>query len=418
MDQDWNAPGWGFVLGSQDPAIRTRAAEKGWLTTNTSLTMPFTQSRNETINLRANVEPTPDLKIQFDVKKEKTDTYQEIFRYDPDHSTDPTGFASLNPSRGGSYRISFLSIKTTFDGTNDNVESNVFKKFQENLNFIQQERFNNERDTTSQDVLIPAFIAAYSGQDVKAISMSPFPKTPMPNWRLDYTGLTKIPAFKNVFQSITISHAYQSMYSVMNYSNSLQFNDPGTLSIKRPIEDYNRTYFGGVVGQETLPVYIISQVLISEQFAPLIGVNMRTKSRLTANVQYKTKRDLSLNISNAQITELSSKDVSLELGYTKNNMKLPFKSQGRLVVLKNDVTFRLNMTITDTKTIQRKIDELNIITNGYVNFQLRPNISYVVNQKLNVQLYYERTVNDPMVSNSYRRATTRFGVQIRFSLAQ
>jgi cell surface protein SprA len=76
------------------------------------------------------------------------------------------------------------------------------------------------------------------------------------------------------------------------------------------------------------------------------------------------------------------------------------------------------VTFGDTKTIQRKIDELNIITNGGTNFQLRPNISYVVNQKLNVQLYYERTVNDPLVSNSYRRATTRFGVQIRFSLAQ
>jgi cell surface protein SprA len=142
----------------------------------------------------------------------------------------------------------------------------------------------------------------------------------------------------------------------MNYSNSLQFEDRESLEIDKPIEDYNRKYFGvtGPDGQ-FLPVYVISQVLISEQFAPLIGINMRTKSRLTANIQYKTKRDLSLNISNAQITELSAKDFSLELGYTKNNMRLPFKSQGRLIVLKNDVTFRLNMTISDTKTIQRKI---------------------------------------------------------------
>ena len=204
----------------------------------------------------------------------------------------------------------------------------------------------------------------------------------------------------------------------MSYSNSLQFNDPESLEIDKPIEDYNRTYFGRTVDGQLLPVYVISQVLISEQFAPLVGVNVRTKNRVTANLQYKTKRDLSLNISNAQITELSSKDFSFELGFTKNNMRLPFKSQGRLIVLKNDVTFRLNATVSDTKTIQRKIDELNIITNGNINFQLRPNISYVVNQKLNVQVYYERTVNEPLVSNAYRRATTRFGVQIRFSLAQ
>jgi cell surface protein SprA len=159
-------------------------------------------------------------------------------------------------------------------------------------------------------------------------------------------------------------------------------------------------------------------VLISEAFAPLIGINVRTKNRITANFQYKTKRDLSLNIPNAQITELNTKDISLELGFTKNNMKLPFKSQGRLIVLKNDLTFRLNTSVANTKTIQRKIDELNTVTNGSINVQIRPNVSYVVNQKLNVQIYFERTINDPLVSNSYRRETTRFGAQVRFSLAQ
>ena len=277
-----------------------------------------------------------------------------------------------------------------------------------------------EYDSASQDVLIPAFIAAYGGKDANTMSLTPFPKTPLPNWRVDYTGLTKIDFFKNIFQTITVSHAYQSSYGVANFSNALEFNDPSVLEIDKPINDYNNSYFGsqGSKGDYALPVYVISQVLISEQFAPLIGINMRTKSRLTANFQYKTKRDLSMNVSNAQVTELNSKDVSLELGFTKNNMKLPFKSDGRLIVLKNDLTFRLNVTVSDTRTIQRKIAELSTITNGNINFQLRPNISYVVNQKLNLQMYFERTINEPQVSNSYRRATTRFGIQVRFSLAQ
>ena len=139
---------------------------------------------------------------------------------------------------------------------------------------------------------------------------------------------------------------------------------------------------------------------------------------MTLRADYKTKRDLALNISNAQITELNSKDVSLEVGYTKNNMKLPFKSQGRTIVLKNDITFRMNVTISDSKTIQRKIEDQNNITNGNINFQLRPNISYVVNQKLTLQAYFERTINEPQVTNSFPRATTRFGIQVRFSLAQ
>jgi len=418
MDKEWQAPGWGFVTGSQDPNVRFKAAERGWLAKSPSLTLPFTQSRNESLTLRASVEPSSDFKIQLDVKKEETNTYQEIFRYDASDG----GFDVINPSRGGSYRISFLSIRTAFDRTNGKLESNVFKRFEENIE-VMKTRFTSfagtSFETLSQDVVIPAFIAAYSGSDPNSISLSPFPRTPLPNWRVDYTGLSKIQALKDVFQSVTISHAYQSAYSILNYSNSLENVNPTNVSIRRPVEDYNVTYQGSINDKgQYIPLYVISQVLISEQFAPLIGINVRTKSRFTARAEYKTKRDLALNISNAQVTELNSKDITCEIGFTKNNMRLPIKSEGRTVVLKNDVTFRMSFSITDNQTVQRKVDDISTITNGNINFQLRPNISYVVNQKLTIQGYFERNINEPLVTNSYPRATTRFGVQVRFSLAQ
>jgi len=320
--------------------------------------------------------------------------------------------------RSGSYKISFMAIRTAFDPSNDDLNSAVFKKFEQNLAIIQNKFGSSDYDSTTQDVVIPAFLAAYGGKDANSISLSPFPSRPMPNWRLDYNGLSKLEIFKDVFQSVTISHAYQSSFGVLNYTNSLEFDDESKIGIDRRVEDYNRSYFGTNINGQYTPVYIISQVLISEQFAPLIGINVRTKSRLTARAEYKMKRDLALNISNAQVTEMSNKDVAFELGYTKSNMKLPFKSQGRTIVLKNDVTFRVNLTVTDTKTIQRKVDELHTITNGNINFQLRPNISYVVNQKLTLQGYFERSINTPVVTTSYRRANTRFGIQVRFSLAQ
>jgi len=413
--EGWGAPGWKFVAGDQDPSIRFDAAKKGWITNLQDLTNKFAQVRDETINLRATVEPGPDLKIQLDVKKETTATYNEIFRYD---TVGIDGFQSLNPTRSGSYKISFMSIRTAFDRTNDNLSSEVFSQFEENLATIRNRFGATDYDSTTQDVVIPAFIAAYSGKDAQTVSLSPFPSIPLPNWRVDYTGLGKIEIFKELFQSVTISHAYQSSFAVLNYTNSLEFDDQSKIAIDRRVEDYNRTYFGTNINGEYTPVYIISQVMISEQFAPLIGINVRTKNRLTARAEYKTKRDLALNISNAQVTELINKDVAFELGFTKNNMKLPFKSQGRTIVLKNDVTFRMNVTVTNMKTIQRKVAELHTITNGNINFQLRPNISYVVNQKLTVQGYFERSISEPVVTTSYRRANTRFGIQVRFSLAQ
>jgi cell surface protein SprA len=426
MDETWSAPGWGFVLGDQNPAIRYKAAEKGWLTESSSLTLPFTQTRNETINLRANIEPSTDLKIQLDVRKENASAYQEIYRFDsldtgPNNPLDYYHFQSLNPSRSGSYKISFISIQTAFSRSNNSINSSVFKDFENNIDFLLKEKFrtiNAEYDSASQDVMIPAFIAAYSGKDPHTINLSPFPRTPLPNWRMDYSGLTKLEFFKELFQSVTISHGYQSSYSVVSYNNSLQFGDPSKIGIDHDVEDYNSKYYGSTINGKLVPVYVISQVLISEQFAPLIGVNVRTKSRMTARAEYKTKRDVALNISNAQITEMNSKDVAFEFGFTKNNMKLPFRSQGRIIVLKNDVTFRMNVTISDSKTIQRKVADISTVTNGNVNFQFRPNISYVVNQKLTLQAYFEKTNNKPQITNSYPRTTTRFGIQVRFSLAQ
>lgn len=420
MDKGFSAPGWDFVLGSQNPNIRFKAAENDWLIKTTSLTMPFTQSSTHSMSGRANIEPSGDLKIQLDIKKDITDGYMEIFRFDDMANN----YISLNPSRFGNYKISTISIRTSFSSGNNSLESQVFKQFEENLLTIQQ-RFSQvnpsfEYDSISQDVVIPAFIAAYTGKSAEKVNLSPFQSTPLPGWRIDYNGLNKIEIFKKMFQSITISHAYSSTYSVLNFSNSLQYEDPSIVGLSVPIQKYNNGIFSYLTNDagRPVPIYIISQVLISEQFQPLIGVNLRTKKRLTARAEYKTKRELALNVSNAQLTEVSSKDVSMELGYTKNNMKLPIKSQGRTIVLKNDVTFRMNMTVSNQSTIQRKIEELNVLTNGNINFQLRPNISYVVNQKLNVQAYFERTINDPQVSNSFRRATTRFGFQVRFSLAQ
>ena len=420
LTKGFDAPGWDFVLGGQSPGIRTKAAENNWLVRSTSLTIPFTQTSTKSLTGRANIEPSPDLKVQLDIKKDVTDGYQEIFRFDDMQNN----YISLNPSRYGSYKISTMSIKTAFRSDNDELVSSVFQQFEENLLTVQQ-RFaavnpGFEYDSISQDVVIPAFISAYTGKSAEQISLSPFPRTPFPSWRVDYNGLNKIEAFKDIFQSITITHGYSSTYSVLNFSNSLQYENPGDVGFNVPIEKYNNGIFSNLTNDEgrPVPIYVISQVLIAEQFSPLIGVNLRTKNRLTARAEYKTKRELALNIANAQVTEVSSKDVTVEVGYTKNNMKLPIKSQGRTIVLKNDVTFRMNMTISNQSTIQRKIEELNVLTNGNINFQLRPNISYVVNQKLNVQAYFERTINDPQVSNSFRRATTRFGFQVRFSLAQ
>jgi len=426
LDQTFTTPGVGFVLGSQDGDIRYRAAQHGWMTSNKYLTTPFSQNQTKDLSLLASIEPATDVKIQLNAKKTSNASFQEMFK-----DTTGTGmhFVDLSPSRSGSYKISFIAVGTAFRN-NGSLNSATYNQFLQNLTTIGN-RFHGSTGTTyegqSQDVTIPAFIAAYSGRSAKTIGLSPFPSIPMPNWRLDYNGLNKLDGFKDIFTSVSISHAYISSYSVMNYSNSLlydtttNFNAVKQLAINNSAEGYNQNYYAtqrDPSSGQLIPVFVINQVLISESFSPLIGVSVKTKSKLSLSFKYNTNRNISLNVPNAQVTEVNGKDWTLDVGFTKNNMRLPFRDQGRIITLKNDVTFKLTMGVTSTQTIQRTTDQGSTITNGNINFQLRPNISYVANKKLTVQIYVERTTNTPFVSNSFPRSVTKGGVKLIFNLTQ
>lgn len=426
MDTSWAAPGWDFILGDQNPNIRYKAAENGWLVNNPNLNDPFKQYQTIDLNLKATIEPFKDFKVQVDMKKNKTAQYQEIFRIDSLGNE----YVSYAPSRTGSYSITFLSIKTAFiNEVEDNV-SPVFQQFVENRNIIRN-RLNQQRDDTllysvnNQDVLIPAFIAAYSGKSADAVKLTSFPQIPLPNWRVDYSGLGKLPNLRKKFSSITISHAYTSSYSVASYTNSQLYNTADNITLTNNIENQSYATQPNENG-ELVPVYVFNQVIISERFAPLIKVAIRTRTRLNASVEYKTERNVTLNLSNTQILEVNGKDFVISLGFTKANVKMPFKIKGRTTTLKNDLDFRMDFSLKDTKTTQRKYNDgitedeesQNKVTNGNVNFQLRPNVGYSLNNRLTLQFYYERNVNEPLVSSSYKRSTSAFGIQVRFSLAQ
>lgn len=426
LDSAFTAPGIPFLLGSQDPDIRYRASDpaNNWLVRSAELSNLFTQTATENLDIRADVQPLNDFRIQLDLKKNKTSTYQELFRYD----SLTNDFRTLTPNRSGSYSISYLSIATAFDKKLDNNESAAFERFSSYRDIIKDrlQSIESENGGTfsrrSQDVLVPAFLAAYSGKDPENIKLSPFPQIPLPNWRIDYAGLTKLAAVKERFSAVTLSHSYVSRYSVNNFISNARYEGSRLLTLDNNLEGYtsadNELVNPDNPDNNLVPLYVASQVVLSEQFAPLIGVNVRTKTNFTANVSYNRERNLALNLSNTQLTEQNTKDVRVDVGYTTRNLKLPFRSRGREVILKNDITFRLGMTLRNTRMVQRRFDEPDEITNGSINFQLNPTVNYMINERLQVQLYYTTNVNNPLVLTSFPNTVTRFGTQIRFNITQ
>lgn len=425
IDRATGAPGWPFVLGSQDPDIRFTAARNGWLGNSPDQSRAFDQSLNESFTANTRMEPFKDFAVQLQLRKTKTTAYSEYFVWDPEQGT----YVSQSPSKNGNFSMTFISIKTAFSPEDTGRVSGVFREFEANRAVI-LDRLNRDNPGSDgesfyslnhQDVLIPAFLAAYSGRDVSKASTALFPRIPLPNWRLDYAGLSKLPALSKTFSAINIKHSYASTYAVGSFQTSLDY-PIGALTLDNNIEYYNNSQFATIRNPSdttgaAIPLYVTQQVTIQEQFSPLIGIDLRTKSKLTFRLDYNRGRNLGLSLTNRQITEVTNQDLVFGFGFNKSNLRLPFRVNGEAVVLKNEVQFRTDLTFRDSRTIQRSIDGLNQITAGVFDFQFRPQINYQVNQRLNLQGYFERIITNPKISTSYPRRNTRFGIQLRFALS-
>ncbi|MFC0654842.1 T9SS outer membrane translocon Sov/SprA [Mongoliitalea lutea] len=416
LDRSFLNPGLGFIFGAQNPGVRTDFADRGIMAPSPELTQQFRQNMTKNLNINALAEPFRDFRITLEAAKRETGEYSEIFRASEEF---PGEFNSLSPNRLAGYSISYSILRTTFARDDRNNNSPIFEQFARNR-FIIQERLNaanpgGEFTLNGQDVMTLAFLSAYSGRNANKIELNPFPQIPIPNWRIDYKGLSNIPALREYFSSINLMHAYRSSYEVSNFSSSLLYRDGLELFNRvRQIPGATLTNEFG----EFIPVFILNQVILTEGFFPLVQVDLLTKSRLNITMEYNTERTLGLNFSNAQVTEQSSRDFGFDLGYTKAGVKIPFKIQGRQEVLKNDLQVRLNTRIVDTRQIQRTLEEGSTVTNGNLNLQIKPTVSYIINQNLNIQFYFDRIVNDPRVTTAFRRSSTAFGGQLRFNLAQ
>jgi cell surface protein SprA len=416
LDRSFMNPGFGFIFGSQDPFLRNDLANQGLMAPSAELTQLFRQNQAKNLQINSIAEPFRDFRVTLEARKRESGEYSEIFR---NSAEQPGNFSSFSPNRMGGYSITYSMIRTTLARDDKNNNSPLFNQMTTFRSIIQS-RLNEsnpggEYGLNGQDVMTLAFLSAYSGKDPEAIRLNPFPSIPLPNWRLDYKGLSQIPALREHFSSINITHGYASTYEVSNFSNSLLYQNG--LELYNRIQRFPGANLTNEFG-EYIPIFILNQVILTERFAPLIGINLLTKDRLNITMEYNTERNVGLNFSNAQVTEQTSRDFGFDLGYTKAGVKIPFKIQGRQEVLKNDLQIRLNTRVVDTRQVQRRIEEGSTVTNGNMNIQIRPTINYVVNQKLNVQLYFDRSINDPRVTTAFRRSSTAFGGQLRFNLSQ
>lgn len=430
-----NAPGLPFVLGSQNPNILAKATANKWLSESIIQNNPFIQERKTKFDFSTSLEPFRGFRMQIRGNKMRGDSYQILYR--PDEIGGQ--FETHNPLRNGTFSMSFWSFKTAFKKIrNDSTSSYQYEIFDNMKDYraIVKAKLENlpnrtgEKlvyDINSQDVLIPAFFAAYSGQSVDKLfdkkknknkdsgTFNPFLRIPLPNWRIDYAGLEKYPVFNKLFNAVTLSHSYTSNYSVGNFTSSLLYGS-SDLNLSR-----NGYTPGSLMGSDTaniVPVFIMSTITMEEKFAPLLGVQFTTKGNFTGRVDYNRERRSMLNLSNAQVSEYMRYDFVFGIGFRKNNVKLPMRGRdGNYIVLKNDMNFRIDWSIGDVKAIQRKLDGEATPIQGEYRFYLRPSVQYQFNKRLTMNFYVETENYTPFTSSNFKRTHTWGGISARFNLS-
>ena len=451
------SPGLDFAFGFIGDSYIDKAYDNGWLLCNDSVSTPATTSSTEDLQIKVTLEPIRDLKIDLNMSRTVTKSKSIQYMYD-----------GMPTTQSGTFSMTTLSLGSALEGignADNGYKSKSFEKFCASISGFRdrvQAQYENavypegttdgngidlsgtaynselgEVDEYSADVLIPAFLKTYTSSG-GGLSLFPALKKMLPNWTVKYTGLTRLPWFKDHFKSITLSHSYKSIFAVGSYStystyleymNGLGFTTDATTGDPVPSSMYN-----------------ISTVSINEAFSPLLGVDMTFNNSLSLKVEYKTTRVLSLSMTSIQINESLSKDWVIGVGYKisdfnlfggnmsrkikkaqggkgKNNdedEKSSTKSKSSSSGVNHDLNMRLDITLKRQASITRDIATVtSSASSGSTAFKMSIEADYTLSKLLTLTAYYDRQTTTPLLSSSsYPTTTHDFGFSLKMSLTR
>ncbi len=409
-----SGPGFLFMFGGQ-PDIQTIGARNHWLTTDSLMNTAYQRTKNQVINFRATVEPFRDFRIDVSANRNFTENFSEYF-----HVDELGNVSHYTPQRSGSFSMTYCGLGTFFKNHDElfqdfrAVRAQLSERYAEhNPNYTgevdPETGFPVGYSAISQDVLMGAFFTTYLGKDAKKADIfSPFLKIPLPNWRVNYNGLTKIKGMEKVFQSFSLIHNYTCNYNVGGYSTNIAYT-----------QDAN----GFPTAYNTLGDFIatheLSQMALTEQFAPLIGFDMTLKNSMLLKVEYKQSRNLSLSFANTQITETTSKEVAVSAGYRFKDIKIGLVFSGMKRQFVSDLNVTAGFGLKDNQTMLRRITEDDQqVTSGALNITINAAADYQFSRLVGLKFYYNHTINKPKNKNQYNNMNFETGIELKLMLSQ
>lgn len=426
------APGLDFAFGFVGEGYVEKAKERGWLICNDTQTSPSIWSNTNEFNFEVDLEPIRGLKIKLTNNRTDNRNSQTQFMYD-----------NMPVTRSGSYTKTHCAIATALRTAkaDDGYHSAAFDQFLANIPVIADRiesryrglnyptggfmkdnpnagrPFDPEVGTVNRagsDVLIPAFLAAYTGVDASKIYLTPFPSLAqmLPNWRVTYDGLIRMGNLSNIFKNITLTHAYQCTYSVGSYSSFLNWMEvDGDLGFT--IDELT----GAPVPSSP---YNISSVAITEKFAPLFGVQVTLKNDLKLNAEYRDSRTLTLNSDAGQLVEAQTRNITVGAGYKFVGFNTVLKMKGSGRGISNDLTVNADFSLAQSHALIRRIESNYAqATSGTRSISVNVTAQYIMSRRVTLGAFFDHQINTPLISSSaFPTTNSSYGLTFNLNLAR
>ena len=439
-------PTLGFVFGSQDD-VRYEAAKRGWLTTYDEFNQNYTQVTSKLLKVTTNIDLFPDLKIDLTIDRSYSENSSEQYNV-----TDTGLYQPLSPYTYGMFSISTVMIGTAFS-TSDETQSAAFDNFRSNRLIIAnrlaedyygpgnaiprydvsdvpapptdptvEDPFKKQREIyqanqgypigygkSNQAVLLPAFLAAYTGGDAEKTSTGIFRNFPIPNWSVKYNGLMRYKFFKDKFKRFSLQHNYRASYTINQFRSNFDYDKAISNPADNPIQDPNNYNFYNKT--------IMSNVNLVEQFSPLIRVDFELKSSLRLLTEIKKDRALSMSFDNNLLTEVKGMEYVVGLGYRFKDVIFSSRlADTPTGIVKSDINIKADFSFRNNETLVRYLDyDNNQLAAGQNIWSLKLTADYSFSKNLTAIFYYDHSFSKAVISTSFPLTNIRSGFTLRYN---
>ncbi len=448
--QNLSSPGWDYVLGAQEADLTwlEKARRNNWISTDIRQVKAALLNKTQTFDARLTVEPFTDFKVDIDLNSNKVENQSLEYR-NTSAVNNIDSIQAKNFYQSGSYTVSFLALNTFFRDPEE-----VFNAFDANRPQVSNSLnptgaphpeypgYKLGYGPTNQQVLIKSFMAAYLGKDAKSYDVNANLTNQLPrfNWRLSYNGLAKLPGLKDIFTSINITHGYKSTLTVNSFNSDQNYDAQNAAKPQResPNEYYSQ--------------YNIPTVVISEQFQPLLGIDVALKSGAIFGTSYRKSRNLALSLSDARLQESNVEEFTFKFGQRIKNVYIQFldfnldkskllnkvindpnkpaevvatgpdglplkKKKAKKAPKGNDLVLNFDVSYRHDLSANRLLGQgVTVPSRGSNTLRVSPSATYTVNKQMDLRFYVDYNMINPLTTAAFPSTNASGGFVVSFKL--